>query len=393
MAADGKQRLRTLSGRLTKVREGIRADLSFLGRLLLGLKSGFAPCGTAFTDMQRVVFDPEFAEKLSEEELRFVYLHELMHCMLRHCTRGKGKIPFLYNVACDLVVNSMLLDLLSLQEFSVAGETVMHLAPNGMEGRNYSAEELYHMLKQADPHRLSRLYGSGGMDEHGIWSRLQNAGLLENGWEQALREAAGKNAGEGSGIPAGMERYLKDIVHNPTTNWRQLLHDHIHFDRSDYTYEVPDRRFSADVFMPSFQENVYGQRLDRIWVAVDTSGSVSDRGLAAAYGEIESAVRQVDTFAGELSFFDHTVSEPVAFETVEELKAIKPVGGGGTSFRAIFSYLKENMQQELPCLIMILTDGYAEFPEEECALGVDVIWVIIDSRIEPPWGAVVHVDM
>lgn len=392
-AVDEKQRLRALSARLTKIREEIRADLPFLGRLLLGLKTGFAPCGTAFTDMKRVAFDPDFAEKLSDPEVRFVYLHELMHCMLHHCTRGIGKNAGLYNIACDIVVNSMLLDLLSLSEFSVDGHSVMHLAPSGMEGRNYSAEEIYDMLKKADPNALSRMYGSGSMDSHGIWKRLQNGGRLEDEWKQRVREAASKSAGEGSGIPAGMERYLKDIVHNPTTNWRQLLHDHIQFDRSDYTYSTPDRRFSGDVFMPSFQDNVYGERLDGLWVLIDTSGSISDQGLAAAFAEIKSAVQQVNSFEGKLSFFDYSVSEPIGFESVDELMSIKPVGGGGTSFHAIFQYLSKYMAYELPKLILIITDGYAKFPDEEDAMGVDVIWVIIDSDVQPPWGSCVHVDL
>lgn len=88
-----------------------------------------------------------------------------------------------------------------------------------------------------------------------------------------------------------------------------------------------------------------------------------------------------------------SVSEPIPFETVEELMDVKPVGGGGTSFRRIFGYLRENMEDELPKLILILTDGCAPFPKEEDALDVDVIWVIIDSDVEPPWGNCVHIDL
>ena len=249
---DAKQLLRQLSGRLTLIREKIRMEYPFFGRLLLGLKTGFAACGTAYTDMQRIAFDPAFAGRLSDQELRFVYLHELMHCVLHHCTRAQGRNRGLYNIACDIVVNSMLLEMLYLPEFSVDGTAVMHLAPNGTEGRNYSAEEVYEMLKRAGSQELDRLYGGGAMDNHSVWSRLKNGGLLDDEWNQNVREAAARGAGTGSGIPAGMRRYLQDIVHNPTTNWRQLLHDHIRCDRSDYTYSTPDRRFSDDVIMPSF---------------------------------------------------------------------------------------------------------------------------------------------
>jgi putative metallopeptidase-like protein len=41
---------------------------------------------------------------LSLEELRFVLAHELLHVGLRHLDRRQGRDPFLWNVACDLVV-------------------------------------------------------------------------------------------------------------------------------------------------------------------------------------------------------------------------------------------------------------------------------------------------
>lgn len=77
----------------------------FFGKLLLRLRYRFAPCGTACTDMENIIFDIDFLGKLSDSELEFVLLHEVMHCVLQHCLRGKGKINLIYNIACDIVVN------------------------------------------------------------------------------------------------------------------------------------------------------------------------------------------------------------------------------------------------------------------------------------------------
>lgn len=236
------------------------------------------------------------------------------------------------------------------------------------------------------------MLGRVPLDDHGIWGKIQNRQLLEDQWSQEIRVAASRQAGSGSGIPRNLRRHLANIAHHPTTNWRQLLHDHIQCSQSDYTYNTPDRRYTGDVIMPSFQENVYGDHLPGLWVLIDTSASVSREGLAVAFEEIRDALAQVDSFEGMLSFFDTAVTEPVAFETVEELEDMMPVGGGGTSFSAIFSFLKERMEEELPALILILTDGYAPFPKEEQALGVEVIWVIIDADAEPPWGTSVYVE-
>ena len=48
---------------------------------------------------------------LSNEECRFVMAHELLHAGLRHDTRCQGRDPYLWNVACDYVINSWLLEM------------------------------------------------------------------------------------------------------------------------------------------------------------------------------------------------------------------------------------------------------------------------------------------
>ena len=75
----GEADIRALSRKMTDIRAGLLRDRPFYGRLLLHLQFGYAPCGTAYTDMRHIVFDPAFAESLGDEELRFVLLHELMH--------------------------------------------------------------------------------------------------------------------------------------------------------------------------------------------------------------------------------------------------------------------------------------------------------------------------
>ena len=39
--------------------------------------------------------------------------------------------------------------------------------------------------------------------------------------------------------------------------------------------------------------------------------------------------------------------------------------------------------------IVIMTDGLASFPPQEEALGIPVLWIIVDTEIKPPWGNLV----
>lgn len=152
--------------RMIEARALLVRDYPFFGHLSMGLQLACAPCETACTDGSRLIFDPEFAEKLLERELQFVILHEVMHRVLKHCIRGKNLHSLLYNISCDIVVNSIILDMWGLNNFKIAGEEAMHLVPDGKEGRFYNAEEIYHMLLEkqgnAPSHGGKGLNGDGG---------------------------------------------------------------------------------------------------------------------------------------------------------------------------------------------------------------------------------------
>lgn len=210
-------------------------------------------------------------------------------------------------------------------------------------------------------------------------------------WNNHLKKTAAW--GVGSGIPDFLERYLKEINSAPKTNWKQLLHDFIQFDTSDYDFLKPDRRYSQDIILPSFCDEIDGAKVENLWFLIDTSGSVTDEAMTIAFNEIKNAIDQIGHLSGILSFFDAAVSEPEEFETIEKLEKMHPIGGGGTSFYAIFEKLSELKEKDsLPSAIIIMTDGFAPFPEEEAALGVPVIWLMVDSEKEAPWGLSVFIN-
>ena len=105
---------------------------------------------TACTDGIRITFGTRFLDELSDNELDFVMMHEILHVVLQHCLRGNELETQLFNIACDIVVNSNILLENGMDKASVTlreyGES-MHLAPNGREGYEYTAEEVYRMLE------------------------------------------------------------------------------------------------------------------------------------------------------------------------------------------------------------------------------------------------------
>ena len=59
----------------------------------------------------------------------------------------------------------------------------------------------------------------------------------------------------------------------------------------------------------------------------------------------------------------------------------------------IIRRLKQQKKEESPTVIVILTDGYATFPREKEALGIPVLWCIVDNKNDAPWGKTIHMSM
>ncbi len=394
----------------------------FYGSILMNLRVALADCGTAATDMRRIIFDPQFVLKLSMEELQFVMMHEVMHNVLKHCVRWNGKLTAVYNVAADIVVNSNIMNSLGISGIAICGCEVMHKTPDGKEGYKYSAEEVYEMLmrqgqsqsggdeplqqpgsgsadssdgeQDADTIGCSDNSGNASIDRHDLWGRIENGQEAVDEIDRMVVQAVKDALVAGSSdMPMAVRNIVDDLSGTGRVNWIELLHDFIQItnDRNDYSFNPTDRRYSDSEFLlPAFNE-VEGNSVDNIWFVVDTSASIEDETLGIVYSEIRSAISQFTSLSASLSFFDTSVTEPVEFDDVDSLSDIKPVGGGGTSFRSIFRYMADNMQEILPTAIVIMTDGYADWPEEKMTQGIPVMWIIIDTDREPPWGVVVHI--
>ena len=233
------------------------------------------------------------------------------------------------------------------------------------------------------------------LDRHDLWGQIKVDQELVDELNRILRQAI-DDAGESglAGMPMEIRRLAAELPDAGRVNWRELLHDFVQTacDDYDYSFNPVDRRYSDSEFLlPAFNETE-SYSVEDIWFVVDTSASVEDEALEVVYAELKSAVMQFTSFKAMLSFFDLQVTEPVEFDDVDSLMDIKPVGGGGTDFDSIFEYMADNMDEKLPRAVIILTDGYAEWPAEEMSQGVPVLWIIVDSNRICPWGLTVQIE-
>ena len=390
--------------RLLKSRMRILVNHGFYGLLLMHMVYSLdEDCPTAYTDGERIAFGPEFMDQLSDSELDFIMMHEILHVVLQHCFRGSEHEDHARsNIAADIVVNSNILleNDMDLSSITIAfeGGPSMHQVPNGNEGYNYTMEEVYEMLPPTPP-GVPKTGGGGTWDDHSRWGSLEEDSVMRDVWVKRMAEACeairirDKVNGRGT-LPAFAERFWKDLT-EPQLDWRIILNEFIQEEINDYSFSPPDRRFEeSPFFLPDLNEKGPSDEVADILFMIDTSGSMTDAEITAAYSEIKGAIDQFNgRLRGWLGFFDAAIIEPVPFEDEEDFKVIKPYGGGGTDFQIIFEYVHQYMQDHLPASIIIMTDGGAPFLKEELAMGIPVLWLLNNETVDPPWGKVARIKV
>lgn len=389
---------RSYTKKLLQARMNIISENPFYGSLLMNATLSLdEECPSAYTDSERICFGTKFLDNLSRREVEFIMLHEILHIILNHCKRGAGRNDFLFNLACDIVVNSTILESYNedISRITLAkyGES-FHTVPDGREGRLFSAEEVYEMLldrSDSDDSSSENIF----TDDHSQWKEPTNA--EQDTWQQRIVAATEtairiKSGNKKCKIPRAINDMVLKIKIHPL-DWRKLLHNFIEEEVCDYSFNPPDRRFSdSDFFLPDFNEMGESDRIKNVLFMVDASASITDIELQMFYSEIENALNQFNgRLEGLIGFFDAGITDPVPFSNTDELKKTKPIGGGGTSYEAVFEYIRKNMSDNPPVSIVIFTDGGDTFPDESVAMGIPVLWVM-SVDVDAPWGITAKIE-
>lgn len=409
-----KEKVYTYSKKIADSKNRIFSRYGFFGLLLSHMSFAVdTKEKTVSTDGVKIYFNPRFLEKLSSEEMDFILLHQIIHVALGHCWRGEGYEKDAFDKACDIVVNSNIIHELGLDvsKLEIVGKEVEYRTPNGAEGYLFSAEDVYLMMQKASAKKGEKEDRSNKKfsDDHSRWNDNKNDSeendksddemamlskrrkkQLQLEWEENVVSAAMTaqqcNMYLAGKMPAFAERLLKSLT-NPQVDWREILIDFVQEEVCDYSFVPPDRRFAdSDFLMPDFNDTDISPK--NILFMIDTSASITANMMTTAYSEILGAIEQFNgRLEGRLGFFDTIVIEPKPFVSEDEFKKIIPKGGGGTNFFVIFKYVFEYMEN-LPYCIIIMTDGYAPFPEEKMAQDIPVLWLINNEKVTPPWGRI-----
>ena len=129
--------------------------------------------------------------------------------------------------------------------------------------------------------------------------------------------------------------------------------------------------------------------MGEVVIAVDTSGSLNSRELALFQGHIN---RIVDTCTPEkitVLYCDYAIGGTTEYTPDDLPIVLKPVGGGGTSFKPVFKWL-DSYDGEVECLIYF-TDGWGDQDElDKLSITgkIDTVWLTTE-REDFPFGEVI----
>jgi Predicted metallopeptidase (DUF2201). len=312
---------------------------------------------------------------LTDEELRFVYVHELLHVALFHHDRLLGRDPFVWNLACDFVINAWLV------EMGVGAlPKIGALYDPRLSGMG--AEEVYDLLIR-DLRRCRSLRGFRGklgdilLDAPHRRIYRDEVTTLDDVYRQRLRAGYRLWSQNGRGlVPAALLEEIKSLF-TPPVPWdvelARWMARHVPLmDEFRRSYARASRRQASTPDIPRAARYIPQEVKDActFGVVLDTSGSMDRQLLGRALGAIASYAESRDVPAVRLILCDAAPYDK-GYLAPTDLRGIVAVQGrGGTVLQPGIGYLLSRHDFPATAPVMILTDGWCEeeilCPREHC---------------------------
>lgn len=384
----------------------------FFGTLTMHLKLIDATdagwCPTAAVDGRNIYYNRDFFQDLDVDEIQFVLCHEVLHVALDHFGRRHHRDPSWWNMANDYVINGMLTrdkigkmptkKVADPNEKDENGATAQRVGLYDERYLDWTSEAVYDDLEKRKVKKQMTLdvhiemgddgNGKGGKDKIPVKVDAEGLKKLKEEMKNKVLQAAQAAAGK---LPASLKRLIDDLV-EPKISWRDLLQQNIQSCiTDDFTWMRPNRKHMySGIFLPTLDKD---ETID-IAIAIDMSGSISDRMAKDFLSEVHGIMNSYNDFTISILCFDTNVYNFQKFtkDSEDELLSYECKGGGGTDFMAFWNYWIENEIE--PKKAVVFTDGYP-FGTWGPETYADTLWVITEghkTRVKPPFGQYAYYD-
>lgn len=385
--------------RIVQSRVRLLLNHPFFGNLAtrLIIKDATEWCPTAAVDGKHLYYNKNFLGAMDDQELDFIIAHEVMHCVYDHIDRRGSKDAQYWNMAGDYVINR-----------DLKAHNIGKMPKVGLYDRKYDenyTDEIYddlytnqkekketldmHIDKLLEEMEKQDKDGNGSEDGEGnkdgkkgpVKISKEERKQLKDEIKNAVIQAA-QVAGAGN-VPAGVERLIQELT-KPKMDWRTMLDQQItSVIKNDFTFMKPSRKgWHTEAILPGLKNDT---TID-ICVAIDTSGSISNKMLKDFLSEINGIMSQYTDYKIYIWSFDTEVHNPVLFTPDKDIAEYQPAGFGGTEFMANWDWMKKEGVE--PKKLVVFTDGYpfGQWGDENYC---DTLWVVHsnhDKNIQAPFG-------
>lgn len=410
---------------VTAARNELYMNLPFLDAALCALSFGENDATpTLATDGKTLYWNGSYLASRYERGRALVcraYMHLLLHCMLRHPGKRQGRDGELWDLACDIAVESIVdaLDYrcLARQTASVRRENVYRTLRATMPV--LTAEAVYRHFKREslsiyDRATLSKEFYE---DDHALWERQDDESDDEqsNQW-QAISER----------VQTGMETVMSNsatggqavleqlrVENRERADYRAFLRRfavlgeemHADADAFDYGYYAYGLRHYGNMPLIEPPETRETHRVRELVVAIDTSMSTSGElvhnFLSYTYAILKDSESFFRHFTLRILQCDDQIRADKRITDAGELATymehFELIGQSATDFRPVFEYIERlRAQGELRNLrgLLYFTDGLGTYPERRPPYDTAFVMLAEQGFPErvPPWGIRVVLD-
>lgn len=404
---------------LAFVRSEIYLDLRFLDTALAALK----PCSdralrTFATDGSCLYFSAEQVLRVFQQNAMFldrVYLHTVLHCIFSHLWIGGKRDRQLWNLSCDIAVEYTI-DTMGKPCTKRILSWLRQQFYEELQKRNIgvSAAVIYRMLKEVKSEEISRLEQEFYTDDHRYWpkqeddaAKQQSAMVSKKKWQKIARQSKMEQEQRGDETKDGEElfaaqlaaeksrRSYRDFLQKFSVMREELHCDPDEFDMNYYTYGL---RLYRNMPLLEPIESRETKKIREFVIVIDTSYSTSGELVKNFLRETADILNQSDSFFSDSRIrilqCDNAVRSDEVVKGTQELErfleGFQIVGGGGTDFRPVFSYVNELVEHgecKNLCGLLYFTDGLGSYPKKRPEYKTAFLFLgEYDDTAVPPWA-------
>lgn len=406
---------------LSAARNQLYLNMPYLDAALCGLT--FRPGGVTdslATDGETLYYDGCYlADRYlhSDRLVNRAYLHVILHCMLRHLAKKRGRKEELWDLSCDIAVESILDELPypCLQAGSAPMKQKIY-GENRREMKVLTAEGVYRRLLRLDlsPYELAQLRRAFLADDHGPWTPQS-----PEQQEQSQRQDQ-QWAGNAQQTQTGLETVLTDsaaggeavrqqlqVANRESVDYRAFLRRfavprevmEVDGDAFDYGFYSYGLRLYGNMPLVEPPETKEEKRIEDFVIAVDTSMSTSGALVREFLSCTYAILRSTQTFTRKVNIrilqCDDQLRSDTVIHRLEDLKDymdhFELVGGSATDFRPVFRHVAD-LQAEGAFTnlrgLLYFTDGCGIYPQKRPPY--DTAFILLEEPgfhvRTPPWA-------